>query len=263
MIVSIGFTGLCSGAFADTVDLNASKVDIVIDGNTLDTYDYDQNINLPAFIYNDRTLLPLRKTFELFGLSVKWDGEERSVTTTTKEGKEIWLQIDNNKVKVDGVTVELDVPAKIFNDRTFVPVRFITETVGYKPVWNGEQRTVTINMNDIVMPSQYAGLFSAFYDNKTRTNYFNYNEDISKKLIVTELDGFINEEIKNLALKLNVQTEKFTAIEIEKSYYVSYKDSYLNTVYEVIAKSNDKVFYGKFTKFDFEEMKSYVKAIFK
>jgi len=119
-------------------------VDIFIDNDKLDIYDYDQQFDVPPFIYNDRTLLPLRKTFEIFGLDVNWNGDERSVSTVTKEGKKIWLQIDNNQVKVDDEIITLDVPAKIFNNRTFVPVRFITETVGYDVSWDGATRSVRI-----------------------------------------------------------------------------------------------------------------------
>lgn len=58
------------------------------------------------------------------------------------------------KLFVDGNFVKSDVAPFIENNRTLVPVRIISENLGYNVTWNGEKQTVTISGNnkEILMP---------------------------------------------------------------------------------------------------------------
>ncbi len=56
----------------------------------------------------------------------------------------IVLTIGESDALVNGKTESTDVPAKIVSDRTFLPVRFVAESLGAKVLWNEETRTVTI-----------------------------------------------------------------------------------------------------------------------
>jgi len=59
----------------------------------------------------------------------------------------------NNIALVDGEEAVLDVPAKIINDRTMVPVRFVAENMGYFVDWDATNRTVIIGEdNHILLP---------------------------------------------------------------------------------------------------------------
>ncbi|WP_141553384.1 copper amine oxidase N-terminal domain-containing protein [Peptoniphilus sp. oral taxon 386] len=82
-------------------------------------------------IKNDRTLVPFRALLEKMGAEVKWDAVTKKVTAV-KDGKEIILEIGNKTAVVDGKKVEMDVPAQILNDRTMIPLRFVSENLGYK-----------------------------------------------------------------------------------------------------------------------------------
>lgn len=58
-----------------------------------------------------------------------------------------------NIATVDGEEVILDVPAKIINDRTMVPIRFVAESMGFFVDWDPENRTVIIGENsEILLP---------------------------------------------------------------------------------------------------------------
>ncbi len=59
-------------------------------------------------------------------------------------GTEILLTIDSDIVLVDGAAKTLDCPAEIIGIRTFVPVRFVSETFGASVLWDGETGTITI-----------------------------------------------------------------------------------------------------------------------
>ncbi len=48
------------------------------------------------------------------------------------------------KIYLEGHRLETDVPPKIVNDRTLVPLRFVAEALGARVRWNSESRRVTI-----------------------------------------------------------------------------------------------------------------------
>lgn len=79
------------------------------------------------FIRDGRTLVPVRAIVAALGAEVKWDEATRTVTVTRAD-KTVQLQIDSHTATVNGQPVELDVPASITNSRTFVPLRFLSET---------------------------------------------------------------------------------------------------------------------------------------
>ena len=102
------------------------------------------------FIENDRTLVPMRKVFEAVGAVVTWEEETRTVVVANEVEDDVQfivLQIGSNIAYVNDEAVELDVAAKIYEDRTFVPLRFVMESMGCEVGWDEETYTVTIKSN--------------------------------------------------------------------------------------------------------------------
>ncbi len=66
------------------------------------------------------------------------------------EDTTVWLQIDNYTAKVNGVDVALDVAPMIYpkNNRSYIPARFISETLGKIVAWDGSTRAVLIADTD-------------------------------------------------------------------------------------------------------------------
>ena len=95
------------------------------------------------YISNDRTMVPVRAVAESFNCNVGWDGATRKVTITSTD-KEINLFIDSTTAYVNGQEVTLDVAPQITNDITFVPVRFVTENMGYNVAYIPEVKSVLI-----------------------------------------------------------------------------------------------------------------------
>ncbi len=87
-----------------------------------------QNANVTPIIKDSRTLVPVRFIAEAFDSKVDWNADTKTVTIT-KGGKNISLTIGDNKMTVDGKTVELDVSASIENGRTMIPIRAIAEAL--------------------------------------------------------------------------------------------------------------------------------------
>ncbi len=94
-------------------------------------------------IVNDRTMLPIRLIAENLGADVDWNAELRKVIIT-KGGTVMEIYIDEYIAYINGDPVQLDAAAFIENDRTYLQVRFISETLGCKVGWDGTTQTVTI-----------------------------------------------------------------------------------------------------------------------
>ena len=59
----------------------------------------------------------------------------------------IKMQIGNKNIDVNGKTITNDAAPIIRNDRTLIPIRFITESLGGKVDWNGVTKEVTLNID--------------------------------------------------------------------------------------------------------------------
>lgn len=96
-------------------------------------------------ITNNRTMVPIRAIMEDLGADVTY--ENRTVTCTLN-GTTVTFAVGASEATVakDGATetVTLDSPSYIKNNRTYVPVRFISEASGYDVFWDNVARTAVI-----------------------------------------------------------------------------------------------------------------------
>lgn len=111
---------------------------VFIDDKLLELEDTD------PIIENSRTLVPMRAIFETLGAEVDWDGTNKTAVAT-KDGTTISLKIDDNIAYINDEPVELDVPARIKNSRTLVPVRFVAESLNADVTWDDASRAVIID----------------------------------------------------------------------------------------------------------------------
>jgi len=139
-----------------------SDLSMTLDGQVV-------NSDVPPFIQNDRTMVPVRFISEAFGADVYWDEGARLVTIEKDNGVLIQLTIGSDTMEIvftrrpefidhsDGVLREswgrirpmnLDVAAVIRDGRTFVPVRSIAEALGILTSWDAESRTVIFTTLD-------------------------------------------------------------------------------------------------------------------
>lgn len=93
---------------------------------------------------NSRVMVPLRAIFEGVGASVGW--EAATETITGKKGNtEIILRLNKKEAKVNGESVRLDSPAIKIEGRTFVPARFVAESLGADVKWDETLKRVIIS----------------------------------------------------------------------------------------------------------------------
>lgn len=129
----------------------AKDVNIVIDGEEL-------NLDVAPQIIDGRVMVPIRGVLENLGALVKWDDETQTVSAR-KSSKTVSLEIGSNDVTLDKgetnddgsaktETIQTDVAAQLVSDRTLVPLRVISEAMGYSVDWNDETYTVSITTDN-------------------------------------------------------------------------------------------------------------------
>ncbi len=147
----IEVTALGNGQFtfvmpAGGVDVSVvckPAITMVIDSLYINIFGKIVKNDVAPKIVDGRTVLPIRVVAEALGADVDWDPTAQKVTIT-KGDTVIELFIGKYIAFVDGEPVQLDVAPFIDNNRTYLPVRFVSEYLGAIVNWDAETRTVTI-----------------------------------------------------------------------------------------------------------------------
>lgn len=110
---------------------------------------YDRQIDAAPYITSvGSTLIPLRGLLEEMGATVDWNDENQTITIKTSM-MSITMQVGTKLVYIEkggqNVRYTMTAPPKIKNGRTYIPVRFVSEHLGYNVGWDGETKTITIN----------------------------------------------------------------------------------------------------------------------
>ncbi|KEO85105.1 copper amine oxidase N-terminal domain-containing protein [Tumebacillus flagellatus] len=92
---------------------------------------------------NDRTMVPVRFVAESMGASVDWMPNTQYVIIKLP-GRDIRMRVGENKATVNGISVMLDTKSVMTNDRTYVPLRFVSENLGADVKWDAANNAVKI-----------------------------------------------------------------------------------------------------------------------
>ena len=94
-------------------------------------------------IEEGRILVPMRFLFEQMGADVEWN-QETQTATATMNNTAVAFSINDTSAEVNGAAATMDVPARLINDKTMVPLRFLSENMGYTVTWDEATRTAVI-----------------------------------------------------------------------------------------------------------------------
>lgn len=136
----VSVTALNAGAFEYITD---KKPDRPVNVKVYDQYIDFSTVNQWPFIENGRTMVPLRAIFEVMNCKVRWD-ESSNSAIIEYEGTKIIVPANINTIFINGKESTLDVPAKIIKNRIMVPLRFISEAIDKKVIWDDAEKTVLI-----------------------------------------------------------------------------------------------------------------------
>lgn len=134
---------------------NAIKetVDVSINGN-IENY---QRVNItldekkivsdvPGILYKGTTMVPIRLISENLGAEVNWSQDSQKVEVK-KSGKTIVINIGSNIGYIDGVAKNITGgnPPILASSTTLVPIRFLSEELGFTVNWDGVTNTAMLS----------------------------------------------------------------------------------------------------------------------
>lgn len=139
-----------------------TKVVIPIGSQVIYIGDETYKLDVPPYITNDVTKLPLRAISDIFKADIYWNGAEKSIDIEVREDK-IKMAVGNKKMYVNGYAVPLSAAPEISDGRAFVPLRDMAQIFGIDDIkWDGESKTVSFELKD------YSGHSYLIYDNYKR-----------------------------------------------------------------------------------------------
>ena len=107
-------------------------------------------MDIAPFIYQSRTMLPIRFVAESLGFMVTWDANTRTVYLVDKENI-VQIPVDTNNIIVNGNTFVSDVKPIIKNNRTMLPVANVARALGLEDgkdiLWDAAMKYVTLRRN--------------------------------------------------------------------------------------------------------------------
>lgn len=229
----------------------AVEADVQINGKIIDFTDENgQKVN--GQIINDRTMVPLRKIFEVLGCEIEWNGETRTVIAKQAE-KEIVLQI-NNKVAIKRENGEeekiiLDTAPVIVNSRTLVPLRFVAESLEKQVGWDKSSYTAIIIDYDYfseLIKQKNANLYN-FLSTQNNNVSFNitrnyYDNSNSYNSNIATLKGLISTDSNTSNITLNFEGDNELIKEIISEGWgnITYEAKYLDN--QIFIKSYNDIF---------------------
>lgn len=168
----------------------AASINIKIDGQ-LCTFETEPQL------VNNRVMVPVRFVVEHPSLKgeVFWDGSARKIAINC-QGRYIEFYIGSLNALVDGKVCYFDAPPYIYKNRTYIPLRFLVETLGAKVAWDGKKREVAVNFGDagarkIVFAYYY---YRAFDELKQNADLFT---DVAFRWFITNGKGDLNYEYRD------------------------------------------------------------------
>lgn len=203
---------------ADNVSSN--PISVLLNGTTL-------SFDVPPQIINDRVMVPIRAIFEALGADVYWIDSEQMVLGVKNETK-ILMAIDQKElIKFigndfdkfigfldDAQPITLDVPPKLIDGRTLVPLRAVSEALGVNVEWNEENNIVQLacsddfksNINtDKEFEPKLVDYINGLQDSEEH-ELFNESDDVQK--VIVESNDSTNHEVYMLDSKKDVETLK-------------------------------------------------------
>ena len=98
---------------------------------------------MSAFVSGSRTMIPFRALLEWMGANVDWNGARQQVTAR-RGGLTVVLWVGRRQAAVNGQARPLDVAPVVISGHTFIPLRFVAESLGDRVQWNPQTWQVTV-----------------------------------------------------------------------------------------------------------------------
>ena len=146
----------------NTVALFAGENKIAIDGEVsyLDSYDHSVSTKL----INGRTMVPVRFVSEALEASVDWNESSQKVLISGND-KKIEFKLNSSDMLADGDKITLDAPPQMIDNRVYVPLRALAESLGKKVSYDKSGMIVLSNREEFFNMQTDLGVYRTLAGN--------------------------------------------------------------------------------------------------
>ena len=127
----------------ENLPLPKKQVVMWIGSKNIEVNAVKKEMDVAPMIKDSSTLVPLRFVAENLGGRVEFDHNNKTAIVLTKD-KLIKLPVNQNHATVDGKKVSLSAPSIIHEGRTLIPLRFVSEQMGYQVDWINSEKKIVI-----------------------------------------------------------------------------------------------------------------------
>ena len=100
--------------------------------------DYEE-ISIPRVEEDGRVLIQMRPIFEALEWTVEWRDTNQEIYAHAGEDDQMRMWVNRRTAIVNGEEYSLDVPPRLIDGATFVPLRFVAESTGLTVDYQGDQ----------------------------------------------------------------------------------------------------------------------------
>ncbi len=128
---------------ASTINKNMieqNNVTVIINGKHI-------TFNDPILNNSGTLLLPMRDFYEAIGAQVYWN-QQTKVASSVRNNQTVELTIDSKTALVNGNKVQLLAAPIVYKNRTYIPMRFVSENSDGKVYWDQQNKIVEVILNE-------------------------------------------------------------------------------------------------------------------
>ncbi|WLR52529.1 stalk domain-containing protein [Bacillus tianshenii] len=135
------FSLFCSNSTVSAKTINdTAYVEINVNGKFIQT-------DAKPYFKEQRLLIPIRSLSSM-NLSYLWDNSSKTAIIQNKMGDLLVIKNNSQQAYKNNHKIEMDVATKLQNGRVFVPIRFVTEKLGYHVRYESIRNMVFITSED-------------------------------------------------------------------------------------------------------------------
>ncbi|MBE7028274.1 MAG: AMIN domain-containing protein [Ruminococcaceae bacterium] len=103
---------------------------------------------MPPIVFRNYSVVPARDVFEKLGAKVQWKELSERVIIS-KGGTVLEMTINSKTAYLNGEEKQMQIPPKIINGKTMIPVRFVGDSFGYYVDFDSQTDTVIIRTSNL------------------------------------------------------------------------------------------------------------------
>lgn len=135
------------------------------------------NINGTTYLYCPK--ISYLDTY-LLGVSINFNNDYNKINFKRID-KDINMYVNSNKLEINDYSLTMDCSVINIDGKIYVPLKHLSESLGYKVVWNNDTKTIDIDTNGIITGGEFVIIPISLINNSNIECDKVYDEDYTTK----------------------------------------------------------------------------------